>query len=200
MCLNPSHNLPVGDLSIELLCPPSVFKDIINDYLELIYPLLPLVHRPNFRALLDISSFNHDAAFFRTCIAICAVTIASLPRKFEVYGSGRYSDVGEMVEKACHLVLLSRVSSEPEWQNHPSMSTMLVSIHLTMASHYVGRQNQGWGYASEAIQFFRSLELYRKEGYENLNTLESELCKRAFWVLYIIQMFVSPVVQAHPSL
>jgi hypothetical protein len=77
------------------------------------------------------------------------------------------------------------------------MDSMLVSIVLTMASHYAGRPNQGWGFASEAIQFFRALELYRREGYERLSGLERELCKRAFWVLYIIQMFVSPAVSRH---
>lgn len=182
----------MGELSTEHLCPRNVFLDIIADYLEMVFPLLPLIHRPSFNVLLEAQAYTSDPAFFRLGIALCAVTVASIPRKFESYGGSRYTDVGAMVDRACHMVLLSRIASEPEWQNRPSMNSMLVSILLTMASHYAGRPNQGWGYASEAIQFFRALELYRKEGYEGLSKLESELCKRAFWVLYIIQMSVSP--------
>jgi len=180
--------LALGNLSIEHLCDAVVFRAILNDYLDLVYPLIPLVHRPSFRALVDANAYTEDPAFFRLCLAVCAVTVASIPRKFDEYGLGKYSDVGAMVDRACHVVLLSRISSEPEWQNRPAMSTMIVSILLTMSSHYAGRANQGWGYASEAIQFFRALELYREEAYAELTLLDGELCKRAFWLLYIIQI------------
>lgn len=181
-------SLPIGDLSIEHLCPRETFLTIIEDYLIMVYPLLPLIHRPSFRDLLSAKAYTTDPAFFRLCLALCAVAVASVPRKFEIYSGGRYADVGAMVDQACRMVIISRITSEPDWQNRPAMNTMLVSILLTMASHYAGRPNQGWGYASEAIQFFRALELFRKEGYEDLGRLEREMCKRAFWVLYIIQM------------
>lgn len=184
-------NLPVGELLVEHLCPRDVFLAIIDDYLDLVWPLLPLVHRPSFASSLSTHSYATDPASFRLCITLCAVTVASIPRKFEQYGGSRYSDVAAMVDRACHLVLLSRVQSAPDWQNQPAMGNMLVSIMLSMASHYAGRHNQGWGYASEAIQFFQALELYRKEGYEKLTILEGQLCKRAFWLLYIIQMSVN---------
>jgi hypothetical protein len=181
-------DLVPNNLSIDYLCDAVVFRTILGDYLDLVYPLLPLIHRPSFRTLVDANAYTNDPAFFRLCLAVCAVTVASIPRKFDEYSLGRYSDVGAMVDRACHMVLLSRISLEPEWQNRPAMSTMIVSILLTMASHYAGKANQGWGYASEAIQFFRALELYREEAYAGLKLLDSEMCKRAFWVLYIIQI------------
>lgn len=180
--LIPSH------FSAEQLCDEVVFQAILNDFLDLVYPLIPLVHPPGFRKLANDKAYNNDPAFFRICLAICAITVASIPRKFAEYGLNRYTSVGVMVDRACHLVLLSRISTEPEWQNRPTMSTMIVSILLTMASHYAGRANQGWSYASEAIQFFRALELFREEAYAGLTLLDGQLCKRAFWVLYIIQI------------
>ncbi|KAF2678443.1 hypothetical protein K458DRAFT_138954 [Lentithecium fluviatile CBS 122367] len=178
----------LGEPSIDHLCSPTVFRAIIDDYLHLVYPLLPVVHRPSFRALVDANAYTSDAAFLRLCLAVCAVTVASIPRKFNEYAIDQYPHVGAMVDRACHLVLRSRISSEPGWQNRPAMSTMIVSILLAMSSHYAGRPNQGWAYASEAIQFFRALELYRMEAYTALTAREGELCKRAFWVLYIIQI------------
>lgn len=173
---------------MEHLCSHAIFLQILSDYLDLVYPVLPLVHQPSFRTLLNNHAYNTDVSVFRLCISLCAVTVASIPRNIAKYGCGQYTDVGSMVDRACHIVLLSRMTTEPEWQNHPSMETMLTSIILAMASHYAGRPSQGWGYANEAIDFFRTLELYRREGYVNLNAVEGELCKRAFWVLYIIQM------------
>ncbi|KAH7389277.1 hypothetical protein DE146DRAFT_758589 [Phaeosphaeria sp. MPI-PUGE-AT-0046c] len=180
--LIPSH------LSIEHFCDAVIFRAILDDFLDLVYPLIPLVHRPTFRNLVDDKAYTKDPGFLRLCLAVCAVTVASIPRKFGEYGLDRYTNIGAMVDRACHLVLLSRISTEPEWQNRPAMSTMVVSILLTMASHYAGRANQGWSYASEAIQYFRALELYRKEAYASLSLLDGEICKRAFWLLYIIQI------------
>lgn len=180
---------PIGDLAIEHLCSRPVFRSIVDDYLHLVYPVLPLVHRLSFQRSVQGGLYTSDPAFFRLCLAVCAVTVASIPRKFLEYRRD-YAHAGAFVDRACHMVLLSRISSEPEWQDKPTIGTIMVSILLTMASHYAGRPNQGWGYASEAIQFFRALELYRKEGYVSLSVLDSEICKRAFWLLYIIQMSV----------
>lgn len=188
-----SAGLPIGELLIEHLCTREIFLAILEDYTELVWPLLPLVHLPRLAQVLSSREYATNPASFRLCITLCAVTVASIPRKFEEYGDSRYSDVAEMVDRACHLVLLSRVQSAPDWQNRPSMGNMIVSILLSMASHYAGRHNQGWGYASEAIQFFQALELFRKKGYEMLSVLDGQLCKRAFWVLYIIQMCVASV-------
>jgi hypothetical protein len=170
-------NTAVGGLSVEHLCSSAIFHTIINDFLDLVYPVLPLVHRPNFRSRIQQNAYISDAAFLRLCLALCAVTVASIPRKFAEYGAGRYVDVGAMVDRACHVVLLSRISSEPDWQNRPGIDSMTVSILLAMSSHYAGRAIQGWGYASEAIQIFRALELYREEGYANLSVIDGELCK-----------------------
>ncbi|PVI06081.1 hypothetical protein DM02DRAFT_610044 [Periconia macrospinosa] len=184
---NAIANIPIGDLALEHLCSRATFLSIIEDYLQLVYPVLPLVHRPTFHASVQNNAYASDPAFFRLCLAICAVTVASLPRKFHEYGRD-YAHAGAFVDRACHMVLLSRISSEPEWQDKPTIGTIIISILLTMASHYAGRPNQGWAYASEAIQFFRALELYRREGYKDMSVLDREMCKRAFWLLLIIQI------------
>ncbi|OAG11399.1 uncharacterized protein CC84DRAFT_1253872 [Paraphaeosphaeria sporulosa] len=183
--------VPVGELSLALFCDPSVLRHIVRDYLDLVYPLLPLVHRGTFSTQFEtntIDAAEHEPAFFRLCLALCAVTVASLPKKFNEYSRGRYADIGAMVDRACHLVLLSRISTESLWQEHPATSTVIVSVLLATASLYAGRANQGWGYAIEAIHFFRALGLYRPEVYEHLPPLEREFCKRTFWLLYIMQI------------
>ncbi|KAM0325775.1 hypothetical protein ACHAQA_007077 [Verticillium albo-atrum] len=68
------------------------------------------------------------------------------------------------------------------------MDTMLVSVAMTIATLYAGRPNTGWSYASEAMLFYRALELYKKEAYVHLNPVEAEMCKRAFWLLFIMQI------------
>lgn len=182
--------MPLGQVTIEHLVSEATLRTIIADYLDHVYPILPLIHIPSFTAAFQARLYNTDAAFFRLCVTLCAVTAASIPRRFESYNALQYKDVGQLFDRASHLVLVSRIQAEPEFQNRPTMGTMIVSVLLAMAAHYAGRPNAGWAFASEAVQFFRALQLYKRDAYAGLGVVEAEMCKRAFWVLYIIQVLV----------
>lgn len=186
----PSSLLPlqIGNLTIEHLVPRHTFRALIAEFLTRVYPLLPLVHVPEFSLRFEAGDYDRDPRFFRLCIAICAVTMASIPRQVETYACDLYQDAGQLVERAAHIVLTCRLSSDMSWQQKPSTSDMLVSVMLSMAAHYAEWAHIGWAYASEATHAFRGLELYRREAHINLTVIESELCKRAFWIMYIMQM------------
>ena len=194
--------LPIGPLSVAHFVPEPAFSAILDDFVRRVYPVLPLIHVPSFTANLARRAFEGDPVFFRLCVSLCAVTVASIPRNMHSYGDVPYKDVREMVDRASHLVLLSRITTTPEWQDQATVDSMVVSVLLAMASHYAGKPNAGWAYASEAVHFFRELKLYREESYTGLTAIESELCKRSFWLLFIIRMLVlfSPVMKAICSL
>ncbi|KAH8879312.1 hypothetical protein GQ53DRAFT_44663 [Thozetella sp. PMI_491] len=180
--------LPLGPLTVDHLVPEPIFRNVIRDYLEQVYPVLPLVHVPSFRTRFDARDYATDPPFFRLCVALCAVTTASIPRQAASYTCNIYRDMGALVDRASHMILISRMSSESAWQNSPTVGSMIVSVILSMAAHYTSRPNAGWAYASEAIHFFRTLELYKKSAYDGMTPVDIEMCKRAFWVLYIIQV------------
>lgn len=182
--------LPLGRFTIEHLLPEDIFINVIGDYVDRVYPVLPLVHLPTFEAAFRERQYNTDPPFFRLCVALCATTMASIPRHLDTYTCRAYADIGQLVERAAHIVMASRLATEPTWQSAPTRDGIIVSVLMLMASHYGHRRNTGWTFASEAIQFFRSLELYQKPAYALLTAVETEMCKRAFWILYIAQMCV----------
>lgn len=177
-------------MTIERLVPESVFLDIMADYVDRVHCVLPLVHLPTFQTKLHARAYNLDSAFFRLCVALFAVTMASIPRQIETYGCRMFKDVGDVADRAAHLILASRMGSEPSWANNPTRETMIVSVIMSLASHYAGRVNAGWFFASEAVQYFRSLELFTQAAYAGLGPIDAEMSKRAFWILYIMQMSV----------
>lgn len=180
--------LPTASISVAQFLPRHVFHAILDDYVNRVYPVLPLVHVPTFRSLLATGAFDTDPGFLRLCIALCAVTIASIPKDMARHGLTWYADAGDLVEKAAKLVTLSRIASHPDWQNKATVESMIVSIVLSLASHYAGKANAGWAYAGEAVLFFRELELFKRAAYDGLTPIEKELCKRAFWILFIVQI------------
>lgn len=182
--------LPVGIPSVEHLVPEAVLRIILDEYVNRVYPVIPLVHLPTFSSRLHAREFATDPVFFRLCMAICAVTVASIPRNGGTYGAPWYrsNNVAEMVDRAAHLVMLSHMSSSPGWQNAATVDGILVNVLLALAFHYSGRQNAGWTYSSNAMLAFRRLELYKKESYAEMSTVDAEMSKRAFWLMFIMQI------------
>jgi len=190
--LLPPHCQSIGvaavKVTLEHLCPQEIFDMILEDYLELIYPITPIVHRPSFRQLVVDRQYETDPALLRLCLSLCAMTISSMHRKIEIYGFGFYASPREMVNRAYQLVMASRLVTVPQWANEPSIDTLLCSLLLGMASHYTESPSQGWVLLNESMHCSRSLGLFQKEAYESRNVINTEICKRAFWMLYIIQM------------
>ena len=185
--------LPIGIPSVEHLVPEAVFRDILDEYVARVYPVIPLVHLPTFTARVQARAFATDPAFFRLCMSICAVTVTSIPRNGGTYGETWYrggNNAAEMIDRAAHLVMLSSMSSTPGWQNAATVEGILVNVLLALAFHCSGRQNAGWAYLSHAMLAFRTLELYKKESYAEMSTVDAEMSKRAFWLMFIMQLCV----------
>ncbi|KAK7210811.1 hypothetical protein V2G26_017989 [Clonostachys chloroleuca] len=178
--------LPIGRITVTQFLPEPVFLAVLDDYLHRVYPLLPYVHVPTFASRLASRDYERDQLFFQLCLAVCAATIASIPRTLDSYGITSYSDTGEMVDRASNLVLVGRLALGTNWMDRPSVDSIIISLLLAMASHYAGRSIAGWAYTSEASHCFREMELYKEESYEKLNKIEAELCKRCFWLILII--------------
>lgn len=63
---------------------------MIKDYLDLLYPLMPIVHRPNFRADVDRERGEHDPIFYSLLLSICALVVSQLPRRFLEYKTAQW--------------------------------------------------------------------------------------------------------------
>lgn len=90
----------------------------------------PLIYLPSFRESAKAHRYESDPVFFRFCIALCAVTEASLPRNVKAYENGRYTSASETVGSAIKLITASHLCTEPDWQNEHSIQTAIVSCLL----------------------------------------------------------------------
>ncbi|KAH7186191.1 uncharacterized protein B0J16DRAFT_356224 [Fusarium flagelliforme] len=91
-----------------------------------------------------------------------------------------------MVEKAHCLVTLSKTSQSLHDGIQPSPDDMICSYVLSVALHGSGSTHYGWVHASEAVLCMRKLRLYKRESHIDLGFVKSEMCKRAFWMIFII--------------
>lgn len=168
--------------------PRTTFQIVIDDYISFVYPVIPVVHVPSFQQRLSTQDHEHDPAFLRLCLSICAVTVSSIPRKISRFGFGHYEDSRQLVSRAYLLVMSSRFTSSPTWADSPSMDTLLSSYLLACASHYTDKPSRAWLLMNESLQTCRNLNIWNREGYQDLSLMDAEISKRMFWLLYIVQV------------
>jgi hypothetical protein len=179
--------LPSVPITISYLVPEASFHIILEDYYTRVHPVLPIVHLPTLKRRIALRHYDVDHHFLRLCISLCAVTAASIPRRFKHYNATWYTDPGDLVDRASHLVLVSRLTNTPRWQMNANVESIVESIALSIACFYSNKLTAGWAYTSEATHFFRDLGLGRKENYSGFSLIDQELCKRAFWIIFITQ-------------
>src|SRR5438045_7212757 len=75
-----TYNPPLRTNSLscatDALCPRPQIEAMIKDFLVLLYPLVPVVHRPTLRDDLQMRRDNYDVDFQGLVLALCDVLIA----------------------------------------------------------------------------------------------------------------------------
>lgn len=97
----------IPSLNTDYFCPRPLFELIIKIFLNQIYPVCPVVHRPSFVRDLEAHREQHDRDFFAFCIRICGFVVATMPRYFHFFRKRfpefKFSDFRSMCRYALDL-------------------------------------------------------------------------------------------------
>ncbi|KAI9728892.1 MAG: hypothetical protein M1834_007150 [Cirrosporium novae-zelandiae] len=171
--------------SSDRLCPRPLIDRMLNDYLELLYPMVPVVHRPSFRQDLTRYRDSYDADFLSLIIALCAALVATIPRKFQEYRTCstplRFQTRTAMVHFCCDMIVHAR---SPSYFDEISFNKWSVSFLLYLACFQIGQHNRSRMLEVEAMQLARLLDLHHISSYDGLNCIEVQLRKKAFWLTF----------------
>jgi hypothetical protein len=127
----------------------------------------------------------HDTTFRGLLIALSAVVVAIMPRKFREYRDSdaalRFQTRTEMI-MSCYEILMSlRGSQYFERINHTKWA---ISYLLGISFFQVGQQNLTRMLEVESMQLARLLELHQIFAYQTLSCTEAQLRKKAFWLMF----------------
>ncbi|KAL9948794.1 hypothetical protein D7B24_008113 [Verticillium nonalfalfae] len=170
------------------LCSRELFKVIIHDYIERVYPLCPVVHLPSFRRSLASNQDVHDTEQMLLLVALFTLTIGVLRSRIEDYramdpeAAARFPTRTSIITYASQMCLRLR---PPDYWDEISHRKWAISYTLASAAFEVGRMNQYRMFDSEAMQLARLLgfHLHATE-YRGLNCIETQLRKKAFWLQF----------------
>ncbi|KAF2827693.1 beta-glucosidase [Ophiobolus disseminans] len=177
-----THNIFLTDS----ICSRELLRVLMHDYLESLYCLIPVVHRPSFRRDLDENRDAYDSDFLGLVVALCAVMVAIFRSRFETYrglhtGSLWAQSRVEVINR-CHDLLMSLRG--PTFFDEIGHQKWAASYLMSIAFFQVGEHNRARMVEVECMQLGRLLDLHRIEQYMDLDCIETQLRKKAFWLLF----------------
>jgi hypothetical protein len=158
--------------------PLSLFRRCLDVYQQALYPVWPVVDRDDlFLRLQD----QNNIEVYALAAAISAVTIAQLKLPPEgdwgLYGLDSLQIAAES-ERARH---------EMDYQENPSINTLLSSFFLHVSSANRGQIRKAAFLLREAITCAQLLGLDKASHYLSLSKREAQLHLRIVWLLFITE-------------
>jgi hypothetical protein len=170
---------------VDELCSRDLLKQILSDYLEHLYPLIPVVHRPSFRRDVCEDRDLHDGDFFSLTLGLCAVTVGTMPNRFKEYKTCatplHFQNRTEMIRYCYDRVHCLRGHDYFENVNFHKWAT---SYLMGIALFQIGEHNQARMIEVESMQLARLLGLHQISEYVGLNCIEAQLRKKAYWLMF----------------
>lgn len=97
-------------LSAESICPAPLLGRFVDDYFNLIHPLLPVPHEPSFRAALAARQDLTSPSFLALLASMIGCLVASVPRRprqhiLDLQMEAQFPNSGILIER-CHVMAI----------------------------------------------------------------------------------------------
>lgn len=169
------------------LLPRSVYHGLIRTYLDLVYPTIPVMHRPTFIRNIENNRAIHDDTFLSLTVSICAAAVALLPRKFEEFQNTAeplpFKLRTQMVDACQKFVVDLR---PPEYFADLSQPKWAIVYMFQVAYFQLGTSNRVAFWYAEAAQMNRLLKLEEPNSNLVQDCIDIQLRKKAFWLTFFI--------------
>ncbi|THX16997.1 hypothetical protein D6D17_02560 [Aureobasidium pullulans] len=180
-----SHSASRTCLVHRLVSCPS-FDIIMQDYLDVLYALMPVLHIPTFVSNLQNGKHHHDPTFQMFCLAMCGCVFGILPHKFEQYteqdASTGFTDRRMAIADIHHAIMVAR---PPDYHDKLSHEKWAIMYLMSVTNAHLGHRNRAKLQFAECNTIVTELGMHRIASYRELDYVESQLRKKAFWLSYI---------------
>ncbi|KAH6665242.1 hypothetical protein B0J14DRAFT_606751 [Halenospora varia] len=169
----------VGSLGLDISMP-SLARCCVNHFFDCLYPLMPIVYRPKIELGLcllqpGIERREIDLQVFTLTVALCAIAAAIIPST--IFSEG--SLIADKFYRASKRSL--ELYRETE---QPTSSSIAIRYFQSGYTHSVGQPRTTWDELESAIALAQDMRLHEETSYARMDEVESQLCRRIFWVLF----------------
>jgi hypothetical protein len=154
---------------------------------------MPIIYRPKVDAAISQihnQTSENDASLLALLTALCAVTVAVLPKTI----FAAQAEVAVHMCRASQAILNTYVAEDLE---HPDSTSVIIRYLYAEFYHATGRMRSSWHNLGEAIRICQGMRLHAESSYTHMHHLESELCRRIFFLLFVGDKSAS-ILSKHP--
>ncbi|KAG8897689.1 hypothetical protein FRB99_008002, partial [Tulasnella sp. 403] len=163
--------------SLTTLAPMPLIMHILSLFFDYVYPLTPCVHRPSFYEGLREKREEKDPLFFALVCSTVASTLVQVPRSYLPMERDEVRKLAKRFEEASRLVTIASYD--------PPSSTLVVIRYFDNVYHFCeGHDATSHAAFGEAAHIAVTLHMHEEASYEGLDFIESEVRRRAFWLLF----------------
>lgn len=163
--------------------PSSYFHLIptcLDLFMEHIYPIMPLIHMPTFRASierpLEMSEKN-------LLYSLCALTSTHMIGKsIQATVTPSWETVGRFFLDEC-----MTIRNTYEFIEDKNLSAVISSYFVSTAFFELNQSRKSWYYLREALTLGQDLGFHDEKSYAGLESTESLCRRRTFWILYVTE-------------
>lgn len=141
---------------------------------------MPIVYRPNVELGLcllqqGIERREVDLQVFTLTLALCAIAAAIIPST--IFGEGSLIVDRFYHASKCSLELFREIEQ-------PTSSSIAIRYFQSGYTHSVGKPRTTWDELESAIALAQDMRLHEETAYVRMDEVESQVCRRLFWVLF----------------
>ncbi|KAG9048987.1 hypothetical protein FS837_011538 [Tulasnella sp. UAMH 9824] len=163
--------------SLETIAPMPLIMHILSLFFDYVYPLTPCVHKPSFYEGLREKREEKDPLFFALVCSTLASTLVQVPRSYLPMERDEVRKLAKRFEEASRLVTMSAYD--------PPQSILVVIRYFDNVYHFCeGHDAASHAAFGEAAHIAVTLHMHEEASYEGLDFIESEVRRRAFWLLF----------------
>ncbi|KAI0058762.1 hypothetical protein BV25DRAFT_1196308 [Artomyces pyxidatus] len=165
---------------------PDLLASLVELYFQYIAPLIPLLHRPTFMQGLVEGRHLVDAGFAGIVLLVCgtASRYSDDPRVLLDEANGHFHSAGWKYFNQVPLVGTSVLSA-------PGLHDLQITALAVLFLHGCSPPQACWSLCGIGLRLAQDVGAHRRRAYNAVPTVEDELWKRAFWVLYMLDIWMS---------
>ncbi|KAG9011693.1 hypothetical protein FRB94_007926 [Tulasnella sp. JGI-2019a] len=163
--------------SLTTLAPLPLIMHILTLFFDYVYPLTPCVHKPSFYEGLREKREEKDPLFFALVCSTVASTLVQVPRSYLPLERDEVRKLAKRFSEASRLVTIASYD--------PPSSILVVIRYFDNVYHFCeGHDATSHAAFGEAAHIAVTLHMHEEASYEGLDFIESEVRRRAFWLLF----------------
>ncbi|KAI5236748.1 hypothetical protein E4T43_08425 [Aureobasidium subglaciale] len=163
----------------------SSFNTIMRDYLDVLYALIPVVHIPTFKSELEAGKHIYDMSFQMFCLSICACVFGILPHNFDEYITAdpaiEFTDRRTAIADIHRAITAARPAEFYDTLTHEKWASLYL---MSVTNAHLGHRNRAKLLFAECNAIATEMGMHRMAGYRELDHIETQLRKKAFWLCY----------------